>query len=79
MAGWLACIVVMTVAGREATSRISVFEVMELRSLIGIVLLYPLVRRNGGFREMRTAPSVSAASECWRIKVRCRAPPVPKS
>jgi len=55
MAGWLACIVVMTVAGREATSRISVFQVMELRSLIGIVLLYPLVRRDGGIRAMKTA------------------------
>jgi drug/metabolite transporter (DMT)-like permease len=55
MAGWLACIVVLTVAGREATSRLSVFEVMELRSLIGICLLYPLVRRDGGIRAMKTA------------------------
>jgi drug/metabolite transporter (DMT)-like permease len=55
MAGWLACIVVLTVAGREATSRVSVFEVMELRSLIGIALLYPLVHRDGGIRAMRTA------------------------
>jgi drug/metabolite transporter (DMT)-like permease len=54
MAGWLACIVVMTVAGREATSRISVFQVMELRSLMGILLLYPLVRRAGGLRAMKT-------------------------
>jgi len=55
MAGWLACVVVLTVAGREATSRLSVFEVMELRSLIGICLLYPLVRRDGGIRAMKTA------------------------
>jgi drug/metabolite transporter (DMT)-like permease len=55
MAGWLACIVVLTVAGREATSRLSVFEVMELRSLIGMALLYPLVLRDGGVRAMRTA------------------------
>ena len=55
MAGWLACIVVLTVAGREATSRLSVFEVMELRSLIGICLLYPLVHRDGGVRAMKTA------------------------
>ena len=54
MAGWLACIVVLTVAGREATSRISVFQVMELRSLMGIVLLYPLIRHGGGFRAMKT-------------------------
>ena len=55
MAGWLACIAVLTVAGREATNRLSVFEVMELRSLIGMCLLYPLVRRAGGIRAMRTA------------------------
>jgi len=55
MAGWLACVVVLTVAGREATSRLSVFEVMELRSLIGICLLYPLVHRDGGIRAMKTA------------------------
>jgi len=55
MTGWLACVVVLTVAGREATSRLSVFEVMELRSLIGICLLYPLVHRDGGIRAMKTA------------------------
>jgi drug/metabolite transporter (DMT)-like permease len=55
MAGWLACIVVLTVAGREAQRQLSVFEVMELRSLIGIVLLYPLIHRDGGIRAMKTA------------------------
>jgi drug/metabolite transporter (DMT)-like permease len=55
MAGWLACIVVLTVVGREAQRQLSVFQVMELRSLIGIVLLYPLIRRDGGFRAMKTA------------------------
>ena len=55
MAGWLACIVVLTVAGREAQRQLSVFEVLELRSLIGIFLLYPLIHRDGGIRAMRTA------------------------
>jgi drug/metabolite transporter (DMT)-like permease len=55
MAVWLACIVVLTVVGREAQRQISVFQVMELRSLIGIVLLYPLIRRDGGIRAMKTA------------------------
>ena len=54
MAGWLACIVVLTVVGREAQREISVFQVMEVRSLLGICLLYPLIRRDGGFRAMRT-------------------------
>lgn len=55
MAGWLACMVVMVVAGREATRELSVFEVMELRSLIGLCLLYPLIRHAGGVRAMKTA------------------------
>jgi drug/metabolite transporter (DMT)-like permease len=55
MAGWFACIVVLTVVAREAQRQLSVFEVMELRSLIGIGLLYPLVRRDGGLRAMKTA------------------------
>jgi drug/metabolite transporter (DMT)-like permease len=55
MAGWLACMVVMAVAGREATLELSVFEVMELRSLIGLCLLYPLIHRAGGVRAMKTA------------------------
>ena len=55
MAGWLACILVMTVAGREAQRQLSVFEVMELRSLIGICLLYPLIHLDGGIRAMKTA------------------------
>ncbi len=55
MAGWLACLVVMAVAGREATRALGVFEVMELRSLIGLCLLYPLIHRGGGFRAMKTA------------------------
>jgi drug/metabolite transporter (DMT)-like permease len=55
MAGWLACMVVMAVAGRETTREVSVFEVMELRSLIGLCLLYPLIRRSGGIVAMTTA------------------------
>ena len=55
MAGWLACMVVMVVAGREATRELSVFQVMELRSLIGLALLYPLIHRAGGVRAMKTA------------------------
>lgn len=54
MAGWLACMVVMAVAGREATRELHVFQVMELRSLIGLVMLYPVIHANGGFRALRT-------------------------
>jgi drug/metabolite transporter (DMT)-like permease len=54
MAGWLACMVVMAVAGRETTRELDVFQVMLMRSLIGLVLLAPLIARNGGLRGMRT-------------------------
>ena len=35
MAGWLCLMLMVTVAGREALREINVFQVMELRSLIG--------------------------------------------
>ena len=55
MAGWLTLMLIMLVAGREATRELSVFQVMEMRSVIGLFLLYPLIHRNGGFTGMKTA------------------------
>jgi drug/metabolite transporter (DMT)-like permease len=55
MAGWLACMLIMAVAGRETTRELDVFQVMMMRSLIGLVMLYPLIHLNGGLRTMRTA------------------------
>jgi len=54
MAGWLSLMLVVAVAGREATRELQVFELMLLRSVIGLFLLYPLVRANGGFASIRT-------------------------
>ena len=54
MAGWLACMVIMAVAGRETTRELHVFQVMELRSLIGLVMLIPVVVVNGGPRALKT-------------------------
>lgn len=54
MAGWLTAMVVMAVAGREATRSLHVFQIMEMRSLIGFVLLWPLLHASGGLRAMRT-------------------------
>ncbi len=54
MAGWLACMVIMAVAGRETTRELHVFQVMELRSLIGLVMLIPVVVANGGPRALKT-------------------------
>jgi drug/metabolite transporter (DMT)-like permease len=55
MAGWLSLMVVIAVAGREAARELAVFQIMALRSLIGLALLYPLVRASGGLATMRTA------------------------
>jgi drug/metabolite transporter (DMT)-like permease len=54
MAGWLTAMVVMAVAGREATRTLHVFQVMEMRSVLGFVLLWPLLHASGGLGAMRT-------------------------
>jgi drug/metabolite transporter (DMT)-like permease len=55
MAGWLALMLTVAVAGRETTRELNVFQIMEVRSVLGFVMLYPLVRMNGGFATMRTS------------------------
>jgi drug/metabolite transporter (DMT)-like permease len=54
MAGWLMLMVIIAVAGREATRELAVFQVMEMRSLLGLCMLYPLVRAGGGMAAMKT-------------------------
>ncbi len=54
MAGWLSAVLVMTIAGREATRELHVFQIMEMRSIIGLFMLYPLVRASGGYAAMKT-------------------------
>lgn len=55
MAGWLALMLILTVAGRETTREMNVFQIMEVRSLLGLCMLYPLIRMSGGFATMKTA------------------------
>lgn len=55
MAGWLSLMVVIAVAGREAARELAVFQVMALRSFIGLFMLYPLIRASGGFKAMKSA------------------------
>ena len=55
MAGWLALMLIVAIAGRETTRELNVFQIMEVRSVLGFVMLYPLVRLNGGFSAMRTS------------------------
>ena len=54
MAGWLSLMVIIAIAGREAMRELGVFQLMEMRSVIGLVLLAPLIRAEGGLRAMRT-------------------------
>jgi drug/metabolite transporter (DMT)-like permease len=44
----------MTVAGRAIMPELDVFQVMEMRSVIGWFILLPLVFASGGFAAMRT-------------------------
>jgi drug/metabolite transporter (DMT)-like permease len=55
MAGWLSLMLVMAVAGREATRELNVFELMELRALLGFAMLAPLIWRAGGPSILKTS------------------------
>jgi drug/metabolite transporter (DMT)-like permease len=55
MAGWLGLMLILVVAGREATRELNVFQIMELRTGIAFFMLYPLIRINGGFAAMKTS------------------------
>lgn len=55
MAGWLTLMVVIAVAGREAARELSVFQIMLLRSTLGMAMLWPLVRAAGGLAAVSTA------------------------
>lgn len=54
MAGWLTLMLVIAIAGREALREINVFQLMEMRSILGFLMLYPLIHANGGLTAMRT-------------------------
>ena len=55
MAGWLTAMLVMAIAGRETTRELDVFQIMEMRSVIGLAMLYPLIHLAGGFGKLKTA------------------------
>jgi drug/metabolite transporter (DMT)-like permease len=54
MSGWLALLLVMAIAGRESTRELNVFQLMEMRSVLGFLLLYPLIHLNGGLAIVKT-------------------------
>src|SRR5712671_3758501 len=55
MAGWLALMLIIAIAGREAMRELNVFQLMLIRSGIGLCLLYPLIYRSGGFAVVKTS------------------------
>jgi drug/metabolite transporter (DMT)-like permease len=54
MGGSITSFLTMTVAGRAIMPALDVFQVMEMRSVIGWFILLPLVFVSGGFAAMRT-------------------------
>ena len=54
MAGWLALMLMITVAGREALYELNVFQLMLIRSSVGLLLLAPLLWRAGGLAAVKT-------------------------
>jgi drug/metabolite transporter (DMT)-like permease len=54
MSGWLALMLVMVVAGREAMRELSAFQLMELRSSMGFCFLLPFIMLNGGLKVVKT-------------------------
>src|SRR6267142_3055020 len=55
MAGWLALMLIIAIAGREALRELNVFQLMLIRAGIGLCLLYPLIYRSGGFAVVKTS------------------------
>ena len=55
MAGWLTLMLIVAVAGREGLRTMNVFQLTEVRSVLGLFMLYPLIRMNGGFSVVKTA------------------------
>ena len=54
MALSIASFLAMSVAGRATTAELNVFQVLELRSVIGFLILLPLVLASGGLAAMST-------------------------
>jgi len=54
MAGWLSLMLIIAIAGREAAREINVFQLMEMRSILGFLMLYPLIHASGGFAIVKT-------------------------
>ena len=48
MGCWLSLMLVLTIAGREAMRELNVFQLMEVRSTLGLLMLTPLILPKAG-------------------------------
>ena len=55
MAGFLSLMLLMAISGREAARELKVFQIMELRSTLGLLMLCPVIYFADGFRALRTS------------------------
>ena len=55
MAGFLSLMLLMMISGREAARELQVFQIMELRSGLGLLMLCPVIYFAGGFTMLRTS------------------------
>lgn len=55
MSGWLALMLILPVAARESARELDLIQVMEVRSVLGLFMLYPLIHRAGGLAMMKTS------------------------
>ena len=67
MAGSIASFLGMSIAGRATTAELNVFQVLEMRSVIGFIMLLPLVYFAGGFAAMRRSARCSISAATSRI------------
>lgn len=44
----------LLVAGRATTRELNIFQILEIRAFVGLLLLYPLVHVNGGLKALAT-------------------------
>jgi len=55
MAGFLTLMLLMAISGREAARELKVFQIMELRSTLGLLMLCPVIYFTDGFTVLRTS------------------------
>ena len=55
MAGFLSLMLLMAISGREAARELNIFQIMELRSGLGVLMLCPAIYFTGGFGMLRTS------------------------